>query len=105
MLKLTLIILVFTVAHVQTLGAWKPIDINGLPETVERVARWSISAMNQKIIESGSEGFHAQIVGVKDAFSQLVSGTNYRFLMDTIYSESNIYTVRFNFLVRLNFFK
>ena len=101
MLKFVLLAIVLTVANGQLLGGWNPIDVNGLPETVQRVARWSLTAMNEKLIQSGSEGFHAQMVGIKDVFSQVVAGTNYRFSMDTIYSKSNKYSVRF-FLKLLN---
>ena len=104
MFKLVLIIVAVSVVHVQSFGAWKPINnTNGLPEIVERVARWSLASMNENIIENGSDGFHAQIVAIKNVFSQLVAGTNYKFSMDTIYSESSKYTVRCNILVNTYF--
>ena len=93
MLKYTIFALVLTVGYVQSFGAWKPIDNNAIPETVERVARWSLNAMNQKLIENGVEGSHVQMVGIKDAYSQLVAGTNYKFSLDTIYSENDKYYV------------
>ena len=103
MLKFVLLAIVLTVANGQLMGGWKPIDTNGLPDTVEKIARWSLAAMNQKLITSGSEGFHAQMIGIKDVFSQVVAGTNYKFSMDTIYSESSKYTVRCNILVNTYF--
>ena len=96
MLKFILLTLVLAVANGQ-LGGWRPIDTNGLPDIVEKVARWSLNAMNQKLIENGVEGSHVQMVGVKDVYSQVVAGTNYKFSLDTIYSENEKYTVSYFF--------
>jgi hypothetical protein len=103
MLKFVLLGIVLTVANGQDYHWFYSDRIKhyrrglpeGLPVTFTLVARWSLAAMNQKLIQSGSEGFHAQVVGIKDFLSQVVAGTNYRFSMDTIYSQSNKYTVRF----------
>ena len=103
MLKFVLLALALTVANGQLLGGggilaggWKPLDSNGLPDIVEKVARWSLEEINRQLAINGVTGAHRQIVAIKNVESQLVAGTNYRFDMDTIYAdfESNVkYTV------------
>ena len=99
MLKsITFLVVVLAVANGQLLGGWKPLTVDGnnvIPDVVEKAANWALKEINRKGLESGADGSHVQLVSIKNVEYQIVSGTNYRFAMDTIYASDNKYYVYF----------